>query len=211
MKNILKYNYILNKTNLDFFEVLKRRSQLCDEDPFANVGCEKLCKEIITPVLNLNFELKKEDLEIMTFVIIDELNFDGKIDLLEELVNIEYIYISGINGIGKTKDLTVLQNLKKIRYLDIHNCLIDNLTPLNKLTEIEYLLLRNNPLITIKPICHFKKLKKIEISYQLDYRIEEYFTYNENEFEELKSNSENCEMKFTAFNSKLNEYYTKVL
>lgn len=91
MKNILKYNYILNKTNLDFFEVLERRNQLCDEDPFVSVGFEKLCKEIIAPSLNLNFELKKEDLEIITFVIIDELNFDGKIDLLEELENIEYI------------------------------------------------------------------------------------------------------------------------
>ena len=202
---------MLNRTNLDFFEVLERRNQLTSEDPFVNVGCEKLCKEIIASNLNLNFELKKEDLEIITFVIIDELNFDGKIDLLEELLNIEYIYISGNNGIGKTKDLMALQNLKKIKYLDIHNCSIDNLAPISKLTEIEHLLLRNNPLKTIKPICHFKKLKKIEVSYQPDYRKEEYFTHDETEFEELKTNSINCEIKFTAFNPKMNEYYTKVM
>ena len=211
MKNILKYNYILNRINLGFFGTLERRNQLTSEDPFVNVGCEKLCKEIIASNLNLNFELKKEDLEMMTFVIIDELNFDGKIDLLEELVNIEYIYINGNNGIGKTKDLTALQNLKKVKYLDIHNCSIDNLEPISKLTEIEYLLLRNNPLKTIKPICHFKKLKKIEVSYQPDYRKEEYFTHDETEFEELKANSINCEIKFTAFNPKMNEYYTKVM
>lgn len=211
MNDLIKYNYILNKTHLNFFEVLERRNQLTIEDPFVNVGCEKLCKEIIASNLNLNFELKKEELEIITFVIIDELNFDGNIDLLQELVNIEYIYISGNNGIGKTKDLTALQNLKKVKYLDIHNCLIDNLTPINKLTEIEYLLLRNNPLKTIKPIWHFEKLKKIEISYQPDYRKEEYFIYDETEFEKLKTNSTNCEIKFIAFDSEINEYYTKTL
>ena len=190
MINIIKYNYILNKTNLDFLEVLNRRGQLRDKDPFVNVGCEKLCKDIIASNLNLNFELKKEDLKIITFVIIDELNFDGKIDFLEELINIEHIYISGINGIGKTKDLKVLQNLKKLKYLNIHNSSIDDLTPLSKLTEIEYLLLSNNPLKTIKPIYHFEKLKKIELSNEG----EECFVYNETEFEELKSNSTECEI-----------------
>lgn len=211
MKNILKYNYILNRTKLNFFEVLERRYQLSNENPFVNIGCEKLCKEIIASNLDLNFELKKEDLETITFVIIDELNFDGKIDFLDELINIEYIYISGINGIGKTKDLTPLQNLKKIKYIDIHNSSINDLTPINKLTEIEYLFFKNNPLKTIKPIYHFRKLKKIELSNQPDKNIEEYFTYDEKEFEKLKANSINCEIKYTAFNSEINEYYTKVI
>ena len=161
--------------------------------------------------MHLNFELKIEDLEIIRYVIIDELDFDGNIDLLEELINIEHIYISGINGIGKTKDLTPLLKLKKIKYLNIHNSSIEDLSPISKLTEIEYLLLRNNPLKTIKPILHFKKLKKIEISYQADYKKEEYLTYDETEFEELKINSINCEIKFTSFNPELNEYYTKVI
>ena len=84
--------------------------------------------------------------------------------------------------------MTILQNLKKLKYLDIHNCLIEDLTPISKLTEIEYLLLRNNPLKTIKPIYHFKKLKKIELSNEE----EECFAYDETEFEQLKANSTNC-------------------
>lgn len=211
MENILKYNYILNKTNLTFFEVLERKTKFPYLNPFVNYGCEKFCEEIIAPNLNLNFILKKEDFEIIRFVIIDERNFNGKIDFLEELINLEYLYISGINGVGKTSNLTPLKNLKKIKYIDIHNCSIDDLTPISGLTEIEYLLLSDNPVKTIKPISHFKKLRKIKLFFQADYRKEERLTYNDSEFEELKKNSINCEIEFTAFNSESNEYYTKVL
>ncbi|WP_395065838.1 hypothetical protein [Flavobacterium sp.] len=211
MENILKYNYILNKTNITFFEILERRDQLTSEDPFVNVGCKKLCEEIIGLNLNLNFELNKDDLETIKFIVIDDLNFDGKIDFLKELINVEYVYINGNNGIGKIIDLSAIQYLKKIKYLNIHNCLIQDLLPISNLIEIEYLLLRNNPLKTIKPVCHFKKIKKLEISYQPDCRKEEYFTYDETEFEELKINSVNCEIKFVSFDALTNEYFTKTL
>ena len=87
--------------------------------------------------------------------------------------------------------MTALKNLKNLKYIDIHNCLIDDLEPISELTEIEYLLLRNNPLKTIKPICHFKKLKKIEMSNPKEYS----FNYNQSEFKQLKTNSINCEVK----------------
>lgn len=195
MKNIIRLNYFLNKTNLSFFEVLNVRRKLRDENPFENVGCLDLYKKIIGGNHDRDFELKKEDFEKVKFVIIDDLHFDGNLDSLEKCINLEYVYVCGINGKGKTKDLTPLQNLIKIKYLDINYSLIDDLTPISKLPEIEELYLLENPLRTIKPICNFKKLKKLKLHYNnLNYDELESYVFDENEILELKSNSPNCKI-----------------
>ena len=195
MKNFMLYSYFLNKTNLSFFEMLNIRRQLRDENPFENVGCFELWKKIYGNNRNLIYKLKEEDFEKIKFVIIDDFYFDGNLDFLKRCVNLEYIYICGINGKGKTKDLTPLQNLKKIKYLNINYSLIDDLTLISKLTEIEELSLLENPLKTIKPICNFKKLKKLKLHYNnLNYDDLESHAFDENEILELKSNSPNCKI-----------------
>ncbi len=196
MKNFIMYNYFLNKTNLSFIEMLNIRTQLRHENPFENVGCFELWKKIYGNSRDLIYKLKEEDFEKITFVIIDDFYFDGNLDFLEKCVNLEYIYVCGINGKDKTKDLTPLQNLNKIKYLNINYSLIDDLTPLSKLTEIEELYLLENPLKTIKPICNFKKLKKLKLHYNnSSYDDLESYVFDENEILELKSNSPNCKIK----------------
>lgn len=195
MKNFILYNYFLNKTNLSFLEMLNIRTQLRDENPFENVGCFELWKKIFCNNRNLIYQLKEEDFEKIKFVIIDDFYFDGNLDFLEKCVNLESLYVCGINGKGKTKDLTSLQNLKKIKYLNINHSLIDDLTPISKLTEIEELYLLGDPLKTIKPICNFKKLKKLKLHYNnLNYDDLESYAFDENEILELKSNSPNCKI-----------------
>ena len=195
MKNFILYNYFLNKTKLNFFDVLKVRSQLRDENPFENVGCFELWKNIYGNNRDLIYQLKDEDFEKIKFVIIDDFFFDGNLNFLEKCVNLESLYVCGINGKGKTKDLTPLQNLKKIKYLDINYTLIDDLTPISKHTEIEELFLLENPLKTIKPICNFKKLKKLKLHYNnINYDELESYVFDKNEILELKSNSPNCEI-----------------
>ena len=193
MKNFILYNYFLNKTNQSFLEMLNIRTQLKDENPFENVGCFELWKEIFGNNRNLIYMLKEDDFEKIKFVIIDDFYFDGNLDFLEKCVNLESLYVCGINGKGKTKDLTPLQNLKKIKYLNINYSLIDDLTPLCKHTEIEELFLLENPLKTIKPICNFKKLKKLKLHYNnINYDELESYVFDKNEILELKSNSPNC-------------------
>lgn len=195
MENYIKYNFFLNKTDFSFFELLKVRSQLRDINPFENVGCFELYREILGRNLNLNYELKEKDFENIKFVIIDDFYFDGNLDCLDRCINLEYIYICGINGTGKTKDLTPLQKLKKIKYLDINYALISDLSPISKLTEIEELHLLENPLKTIKPICNFKKLKKLKLHYNnLNYDELESYAFDTNEILELKRNSPNCKI-----------------
>lgn len=195
MKNFILYNYFLNKTNQSFLEVLNIRTQLKDENPFENVGCFELWKEIYGKNRNLIYILKEEDFEKIKFVILDDFYFDGNLDFLEKCVNLESLYVCGINGKGKTEDLTPLKNLKKIKYLNINYSLINNLTPLSKHTEIEELYLLENPLKTIKPICNFKKLKKLKLHYNNStYDGLESYAFDENEILELKSNSPNCEI-----------------
>lgn len=193
MKNFILYNYFLNKTNLSFFEVLNIRHQLRDENPFENVGCFELWKKIYGNNRDLKYQLKDEDFENIKFVIIDDFFFDGNLDFLEKCVNLESLYVCGINGKSKVKDLTPLQNLKKIKYLDVNYSLVDDLSPISKLTEIEELYLLENPLKTIKPICNFKKLKKLKLHYNnLNYDDLESYAFDENEILELKSNSPEC-------------------
>ncbi len=175
--------------------MLNIRTQLKDENPFENVGCFELWKEIYGSNRNLIYILKEEDFEKIKFVIIDDFFFDGNLDFLEKCVNLEFLFVCGINGKGKTKDLTPLQNLKKIKYLDINYTLIDDLTPICKHTEIEELYLLENPLRTIKPICNFKKLKKLKLHYNnSSYDDLESCAFDENEILELKSNSPGCEI-----------------
>lgn len=193
MKNFILYNYFLNKTNLSFFELLTIRSQLRDENPFENVGCFELWKKIFGDNRNLIYMLKEEDFEKIKFVIIDDFYFDGNLDFLEKCVNLEYVYVCGINGKGKTKDLTPLQNLKKIKYLNISYSLIVDLSPISEHTEIEELYLLENPLKTLKPICNFKKLLKLKLHYSnLNYDDLESYTFDENEILEIKRNSPKC-------------------
>ena len=195
MKNYIKYIYFLNKSNLSFFEVLNVRRQLRDENPFENVGCFELWKKIYGNNRDFIYQLKEEDLEEIKFVIIDDFYFDGNLDFLEKCINLQYIYICGINGKGKVNDLTPLQNLNKIKYLDINYSLINDLTPISKHTEIEELYLLENPLKTIKPICNFKKLIKLKLHYNnLNYDESESYDFDKNEILELKSNSPNCEI-----------------
>ena len=175
--------------------MLNVRAQLRDENPFENVGCFELWKEIYGSNRNLIYILKEEDFEKIKFVIIDDFYFDGNLDFLEKCVNLESLYVCGINGKGKTKDLTPLKTLKKIKYLNINYSLIDDLTPISKHPEIEELYLLENPLKTIKPICNFKKLKKLKLHYNnLSYDDLDPFAFDENEIVELKSNSPNCKI-----------------
>lgn len=188
------YNYFLNKTNLSFLEILNIRTELRHENPFENVGCFELWKKIYGNNRDFIYQLKEEDFEQIKFVIIDDFYYDGNLDFLDKCANLEFLYVCGINGKGKTKDLTPLQNLKKIKYLNINYSLIDDLTPISNLTEIEELYLYENPIKTIKPILHFKKLKKLKLNNNLDYDDLESYDYDKNEILELKSNSPNCEI-----------------
>ena len=189
------YNYFLNTTNISFFEILDVRTQLRNENPLENVGCFELWKKIYGNNRDFSYQLKEEDLEQIKFVIIDDFYYDGNIDFLEKCVNLECIYVCGINGKGKIKDLAPLQNLKKIKYIDINYSLIDDLTPLSKHTEIEELYLLENPLKTIKPICNFKKLKKLKLHFSnSSYDELESYVFDKNEILELKSNSPKCQI-----------------
>ena len=183
MKNFLLYNFFLNKTNLCFFEILNIRTELRHENPFENVGCFELWKKIYGNNRDFTYQIKEEDLEQIKFVIIDDFYFDGNLDFLENCTNLEFLYVCGINGKGKTKDLTPLQNLKKIKYLNINYSLIDDLTPISKLTEIEELYLLENPLRTINPICNFKKLNKLKLHYNdLNYDDSESYDFDKMRF-----------------------------
>lgn len=176
--------------------MLNIRTGLRHENPFENVGCFELWKEIFGNNREFIYQLKEEDLEEIKFVIIDDFYFDGNLDFLENCTNLEFLYVCAINGKGKTKDLTPLQNLNKIKYLNINYSLIDDLTPISDLKEIEELYLLENPLKTIKPICNFKKLKKLKLHYNNStYDYSEYYDFDKNEILELKSNSPNCEIK----------------
>lgn len=176
---------------MSFFEMLNIRTKLRHENPFENVGCFELWKKIYGNNRDFIYQLKEEDLEQIKFVIIDDFYFDGNLDFLENCINLEFLYVCGINGKGKTKDLTPFQNLKKMKYIDINYSLIDDLTPISNLTEIEDLYLLENPLRSIKPISNFKKLKKLKINNNLDHDDLESCDFYKNEILKLKSNSPN--------------------
>lgn len=146
-----------------FHDILCIQSELKDKDPFSNVGTFEIQKHIGGYISPLE-EITDSDYEKIKYIVVESYEFNGNIDFLEKCINIEYLDICGVSGKGKIESLKPLENLKKLKYIDLHSHSISDISILSGLENLEEIHLWGNPLKTIKPIVHLKNLKNIQLS-----------------------------------------------
>lgn len=146
-----------------FHDILCIQSELKDKDPFSNVGTFEIQKHIGGYISPLE-EITESDYEKIKYIVVESYEFNGNIDFLEKCINIEYLDICGVSGKGKIESIKPLENLKELKYIDLHSHAISDICPLSGLENLEEIHLWGNPIKTIKPIAHLKNLKNVQLS-----------------------------------------------
>ena len=134
-------------------DVKKTHSELRDTDPFTFFNYNHISRELnINPILDYSPEK-------IDYLFIDDIEFDGNLNHFKELVNLEDIYISGINVDSKITDLSPLIDLKNIRSLNVKYNSISDLAPLIEIPALESITLSDNPIEDLSALESLRNLK----------------------------------------------------
>jgi hypothetical protein len=163
-----KFNSILIhldwiKRGYTFNDILLIQNGLKDSDPFSNAGALEIQKHL-GGYIDPSEEITESDFEKIKYIVVESYDFNGNIDFLEKCINIEYLDICGVSGKGKIESLKPIENLKKLKYIDLHSHSISDISSLSGLENLEEIHLWGNPVKTIKPIVHLKNLKNVQLS-----------------------------------------------
>ena len=154
-------DWIRNEYSFD--DILSIQNELKDMDPFSNAGAIEIQKHIGGNISPLE-EITESDYEKIKYIVEESYELNGNIDFLEKFINIEYLDICGVSSKGKIESLKPLENLKNLKYIDLHSHSISDISPLSGLENLEEIHLWRNPIKTIEPIVHLKNLKNVQLS-----------------------------------------------
>ena len=116
-------------------------------------------------VMPTEMQLNPIDFTKITFLYIEDEDFDGDIEFISKCNNITHIYLDGWIFTNKIKSLEPFRNLNKLEYLNLSNNLITNLEALSGLANLKRLWVYGNHLDSIGPITDLKKLKELRCNY----------------------------------------------
>ena len=199
MENLLHRHLNWIKNDFDFHKILAIRNALREEDPFRNVGSKEISRELKLPIYNTK-DILSTDLDAISYLIIDDKDFNGNLYFVKQCRNLRDLFICGICSEGKIKSIEPLKNLKKLRSINLKYHEITDLSWLSNLSELEEIYLSENPIKSIEPITHLSKIKKAEFS-----------EVEEGEVYQLLKNNRDCIVSFTAIEEQLgyNAYWLK--
>lgn len=172
-----------------FEDVQSIRQNIREFNPYSTIGTKAIHHRIGGSYSEE--ELSKADLEKLTFLLVDDGDFDGDIHFLRHSVNLEKIFISGLSSEKKISDLKPLRKLDKLRHLHLDHQQIKDLSALSKLQNLREIHLYKNPIDSIEPIVRLKNLQKAEFS-----------KVCELEIFQLLQNSKNAKVSFTSTEDK---------
>lgn len=84
---------------------------------------------------------------------------------ISDMVDLEYLCLSQNR---KIEDISALQNLTKLKELDLMANIIKDISPLLNLTNLEYLHMTENPIEDLSPLRNLYNLEELWISYVKD-------------------------------------------
>ena len=116
-------------------------------------------------VIPTDIQLKPIDFSKITFLYIEDEDFDGDIKFISQCSNIKQIYLDGWIFTNKIKSLEPFRNLIKLEYLNLSNNNINSLEDLAGLTNLKHFWIYGNKLDSIQPITSLKKLKELRCTY----------------------------------------------
>ena len=117
-------------------------------------------------------------------------DYDGNVDFIKHCAN-----LAQDNSHSKSlKNSKAVNFLQKLKYLDIQNNAITDISPLQSLPKLEYINLKKNNIHSIEPISHFTNLEEVHLGEILD----------EGSVFELFKNSEVCTISYSLKNATSN-------
>lgn len=150
-------NYIYGLNDSSYFYVKTDGDDAKAEKlSFEDKKIEKTLKEVIG--------LYERDITVLDMKDVEYINHNY-MDT-EHLEHVEYANnLKDLNAYGNNiSDLTSLEKLTKLYYIDLENNDISNIDALAGLTELEYLYLRNNDLTNIDALSKLTKLSNLNLS-----------------------------------------------
>lgn len=154
------------------------------EDPFCATTLYQMERKIGTAT---NTDFKLEELEKLTYFYPCLIKFDGNLDFLKYCVNLIKVDFGCIN----LEDISSLAHLKNLTKIDLRSTKINSIDALATLENIEELNLDYCQPVSLKPLLHHKKLKKIVLE-----DIE-----NEEDIFEIITNQEACSVQYLIKNN----------
>lgn len=172
-----------------FEDVQNIRQEIRDLSPYSTIGTKAIHHRIGGSYSDNGFS--KADLEKLTFLLVDDGDFDGDIHFLKHSRNLEKLFISGLCSEKKISDLRPLRKLEKLQHLHMDHQQISDLSALSNLQNLREIHLYKNPIESIRPIIQLKNLRKAEFS----------GVYEEEIFQLLQS-SRSAKVSFTSRDDK---------
>jgi hypothetical protein len=102
------------------------------------------------------------DFSKITYLYIDDENFDGDIEFVAQCKNIIHIHLDGCNFQTKIKTVGHLSKLHQLEFLNVAHNEINNLEQLSVLHNLHHLWFFGNNIDSIKAIITLKKLQELK-------------------------------------------------
>ena len=173
------YSYGTDVTNEVYFSDLTPIKELKNLRELELDGCSASDLSAISGLTNLRSlaiigakGIDISEIENLTNIISLELILcdlkSESLSHISKLTNLESLVLGGATIIGdgegnKITDISELQNLKKLRTLQLANNEITDITPLKNLTDLQTLTLRCNPITDISPLENLTKLQVLQL------------------------------------------------
>ena len=183
-RNLLAHHLHWVNNGYDIIKINEVIKAISHEDPFCATTLYQIERRLGTAI-KTDFEL--EELEKLTYFYPCLIKFDGNLDFLKYCVNLIEVDFGCIN-LEDISNLTYLKNLTKI---DLRSTKINSIDALATLANIEELNLDYCQPVSLKPLLHHKKLKKIILE-----DIE-----NEEDIFEIITNQEACSVQYLISNN----------
>lgn len=133
--------------------------------PYDNFGINDIQKYIGSQASRQKENIEFSNFEKITYFVLGKQEFNRDLEFLGKCINIEHLFIDfSPYENWKIENLEPLENCKKLKYINLVFQNISDISPLSELEDIEEIDLLGNPIKTIKPITHFKKLKNVRFS-----------------------------------------------
>jgi len=198
--NILQLHLYWISIGLTFDDILSFRV------PLWNLFSQTSTKDIQMHIMDNNqnlkpFLLKNEDIDYskITYLYIDDKNFDGNIEFIEKCTNITHIYLDGSHFKTKIKTLENLRTLKKLVFLNVANNEINNLESVSTLHNLRHLWIFGNKIDSIHEIRTLKNLLELRCTFA-----------SHEDVNNLLQSSIDCEVEYKSNNEELPFRTTRV-
>ncbi len=198
--NILNRHLYWISIGFSFEDILAFRKPLWDSFSLTSTLDIQMYIMANNQDLTLNMdEITPVDFSKITYLYIDDRNFDGDLEFVAKCKNITHIHLDGCNFHMKIKTVEHLSKLHQLEFLNVANNDINNIESLSLLYNLRNLWIFGNYIDSIKDIRTLKNLLELRLSFASHQEV-----YN------LLQSSIDCDVEYKNKNEELPYRTTRV-